>query len=90
MESLIKLLLQLLQRVPALSEEAHDEELDLLRDVESKLGLSGIVPPKQGPTNAPVAVPVVDPGPVAEPTGEVAPVATFPGIAAPEEANAFT
>ena len=92
MESLIQLLLRLIQRVPALSEELHDEELDLLRDVENKLGLSGIVPPATGPTNAPPPpAPAVDPpGPVAKPTGEVAPIATFPGLAAPEEANAFS
>lgn len=79
-----------MEKVPYLSEVERDAELDLLRAVEKDAGVSGIVPPKAGPTNAPLAAPAVKvPGPVAEPTGEKAPIATFPGIAAPEEANAF-
>jgi hypothetical protein len=91
MESLITLLLHLVQKVPYLSEAEHEAELDLLRAVETFVGVSGIVPPKAGATNAPTATPVVPPpGPVAEvPADAVAPISTFPGVAAPEEANAF-
>jgi hypothetical protein len=86
MENLITLLLHLVQKVPYLSEADQESELDLLREVEAHLGVSGIVPPAQGATNPPATVPSVPvPGVVAEP--EVA--ATFPAPtgAAP---NAFT
>jgi hypothetical protein len=75
MENLITLLLHLVQKVPYLSEAEQEAELDLLRAVESHLGVTGVVPPPAGATNAPVVVPAVAvPGAVAEPT----PAATFP------------
>lgn len=94
MDELITLLLHLLEKVPYLNEEAHDAELDLLRVVESKLNVTGVVPPKAGPINAPV-VPVVppDPGPVAEPVPPalqpLPPTSPELGGQAPEETNAF-
>jgi len=72
--------------VPYLSEAEHETELDLLRSVEAHLGVTGIVPPATGSSNAPRAVPDVPvPGVVAEPVT----AATFPAPtgAAP---NAFT
>lgn len=89
--NLLTLLLHLVEKVPYLSEIEHDAELDLLRLVERDLGANGIVPPATGPTNTPAPAPAVEvPGPVAQPTSAVAPIATFPGVAAPEEANAFS
>lgn len=95
MEKLITLLLHLLEKVPYLSEDAHEAELDLLREFESSQGVSGVVPPKAGPINAPV-VPVEPPpvpGPVAEPipADQQPPPVTSPEVAgsAPEESNAF-
>jgi hypothetical protein len=87
MEELITLLLHLVQKVPYLSEAEHDLEFDLLRAVESKLGVEGIVPPKPGPTNQPVTPPpaVEVPGPVAEP---VPPEQQTPPVASPEIAGA--
>jgi len=70
--------------------------MDLLREVESHLGVSGIVPPPLGATNASVAVPAVPvPGPVAEPAPAASAEAQTPPpvspdvVAAPETANAF-
>jgi len=71
--------------VPYLSEVEHDEEIELLRLIEKDLGVSGVVPPATGPTNAPVATPTLDPGPVATPE-----VGHFtPPVSAPEHTNAF-
>lgn len=66
--------------------------MEILRQLEAKLGVSGIVPPVPGATNAPLEVPVVDPGPVAEPVpGAEQPLPpTFPAVAEPEAANAFS
>jgi hypothetical protein len=92
MESLIKLLLNLVQKVPYLSEVEHEVELDLLREVEDHLGVAGVVPPKSGPTNAPIEVPDVPvPGAVAEPVLDQTPPVTSPEVAGavPETANAF-
>jgi hypothetical protein len=94
MEELITLLLHLVQKVPYLSEAEHDLEFDLLRAVETKLGVEGIVPPKPGPTNQPVEPPpaVEVPGPVAEPPpADAPPPPVSPELAstAPEASNAF-
>lgn len=97
MEELITLLLHLVQKVPYLSEVEHDGEMALLRVVEEKLGVDGVVPPAAGPTNAPLAeappAPEV-PGPVAEP---VPPEQQTPPVASPEvvgtspeQTNAFS
>lgn len=82
--------------MPYLSEAEHGIELDLLREVESHLGVSGVVPPATGVTNPPAAVPVVPvPGPVAEPAPVDSAVAQTPPptspdvVAAPETSNAF-
>ena len=80
------LLLHLVEKVPFLSEVEHDADIDLVRSIEADLGLSGIVAPKPGATNAPLEVPVVDPGPVAGPPTGKAAVPTF----AAEKANAFS
>lgn len=97
MENLITLLLHLVQKVPYLSEAEHDAELDLLRDVETHLGVTGVVPPAVGSTNAPVAVTSVPvPGPVAEPAPADSAVAQTPPpvspdvVAPPEVSNAFS
>lgn len=97
MENLITLLLHLVQKVPYLSEAEHAAELDLLRDVESHLGVTGIVPPATGVTNPPAPTPVVPvPGPVAEPAPADSAVAQTPPptspdvVAAPEVSNAFS
>jgi hypothetical protein len=94
MEELITLLMHLVGKVPYLSEAEHDAELDLLRAVQEKLGVAGIVPPKAGPMNAPLAPPpdVPVPGPVAEPPpADAPPPPVSPEVAgaAPEAANAF-
>jgi hypothetical protein len=93
MENLITLLLHLVQKVPYLSEEEHDVELDLLRSVESHLGVSGVVPPPVGSTNAPPVVPEVPvPGPVAEPVPPEAqplPPVSPDIVGSPEASNAF-
>lgn len=96
MEELITLLLHLVQKVSYLSELEHDGEMALLRVVEEKLGVGGVVPPKTGPTNAPLAeapaAPEV-PGPVAEPPpADAPPPVTSPEIAGaqPEQTNAFS
>jgi len=78
-----------------LSEAERDEVMDLLRDAEKDLGVSGIVPPKPTDTNvAPsVAPPVEVPGPVATPApvpGFVPPVSPEVATAQPETANAFS
>jgi hypothetical protein len=93
MESLIQLLLHLLNKVPYHSEDEQQAELDLLRAFESYVGVSGIVPPKAGPTNTPAPPPEVPvPGPVADPVpaDQQPPPPTFPGVAPPEDANAFS
>ena len=96
METLITLLLHLVQKVPYLSEAEHEAELDLLRAVEAHVGVSGIVPPATGSSNAPVAVPAVPvPEPVATPApadsaAAQTPPPTSPDVVAPPEvANAF-
>ena len=81
MEELITLLLHLVQKVPYLSEVEQDGEMDLLRAVQEKLGVDGVVPPKAGPTNAPLAEPPAAPevpGPVAERASERAIAAAAP------------
>ena len=96
MEALIELLLSLLQKVPYHSEEDMEHALDLLREFEEHVGVSGIVPTKPGATNAPVEPPpaVEVPGPVAEPVPPDAqpPVPTSPEVAetSPEATNAFS
>jgi hypothetical protein len=65
METLIKILYHLIEKVPYLSEVEHDGELDLLRLIEKDLGVTGIVPPATGPTNKPAPVEVPVPGHVA-------------------------
>jgi len=71
--------------------------MDLLRAVQEKLGVDGVVPPKAGPTNAPLAEPPAAPevpGPVAEPVpaDQQAPPPTSPELVdhAPESTNAFS
>ena len=95
METLITLLLHLVQKVPYLSEVEHEAELALLREVESHLGVTGIVPPAPSDGNAPAApVPEVPvPGPVAEPAPAESAEAqalppTSPEVAQPEQTNA--
>lgn len=97
MENLIQLLLHLVQKVPYLSEAEHEVELALLREVETHLGVAGVVPPAVGVTNAPAPVPDIPvPGPVAEPAPADSPAAQTPPptspdvVAAPETANVFT
>jgi hypothetical protein len=95
MENLIKILYHLIEKVPYLSEVEHDGELDLLRLIEKDLGVTGIVPPATGPTNAPVApVPVVPvPGAVAARAQNrhfIPPTSPEVAGAAPENTNAFT
>jgi hypothetical protein len=94
LEHLVTLLLHLVEKVPYLSEVEHDAELDLLRAVESDLGVSGVVAPKAGPTNAPAPAPVPPPAPVAEPVpaAEQTPPPVSPEVAgaAPEATNAFS
>lgn len=98
MEKLLTLLLHLTEKVPYLSEIEREAEMDLLRGVEKDLGLEGIVPPAQGPTNAPAPEPpdVPVPGPVAEPVPpdeQPPPPTGMPGATteeiAPEESNTF-
>lgn len=86
------LLLHLVEKVPFLSELEHDADVDLVRAIESDLGLNGIVAPKPGATNAPLEIPEVDPGPVAEPVPAAQQKAPTFGasVAPPEEANAFS
>lgn len=96
MDNLISILLKLIQSVPHLSEADLEEDLDKLRAFEAHVGVSGVVPPATGPTNAPVAPPpeIPVPGPVAEPVPPDAqpPVPTSPEVAdqAPEATNAFS
>jgi len=96
MENLIELLLNLLNKVPYLSEADKEADLDRLRAFEAHVNVSGIVPTKPGATNAPVEPPpaVEVPGPVAEPVPPDAqpPVPTSPEVAdtAPEATNAFS
>jgi hypothetical protein len=95
MESLIKLLLLMVNKTAFVSEADHDEAVDLLRAGAEELGVEDVVPPPRGPTNAPADQPrPIDPGPVAEPVppGEQLPPPTSPEVAgaAPEESNAFT
>jgi hypothetical protein len=82
------------EKVPYLSEVEHEGELDLLRAIESDLGVSDVVAPKAGSMNAPVTPPAVPvPGPVAEPVpaAEQAPPIASPEVAAaPEATNAFS
>jgi hypothetical protein len=96
MEKLIQLLLNMIQRAQFLTEEAREDELDLLREVEAAYDVSGVVPPKAGPINAPVE-PVAETPPVPDPVAEPVPAdqqpvpPTSPDLAgaAPEETNAF-
>jgi hypothetical protein len=97
MEELIQLLLNLLRKVPYLSESDFLEEVERLRRIEMALGngTNRVVPPaavdQPGPV-APTTVPV--PGPVADPVppDEQPPVPTSPELAdaAPEATNAFS
>jgi hypothetical protein len=94
MDELITLLLHLVSKVPYLSEAEQDAEMDLLRAVQDKLGVAGVVPPASGPMNAPLAPPpdVPVPGPVAEPPpADAPPPPVSPEVAgaAPGAANAF-
>lgn len=83
-----------MEKVPYLSEVEREAELDLLRAVETDLGVSDVVAPKAGSMNAPLTVPVVDPGPVAAPVpaAEQPPPPASPEVAtaAPEATNAFS
>jgi hypothetical protein len=90
MESLIKVLLNLTQKVPWLTEVEKEVQLDLLRAIEKDLGVSGVVPPTTGPTNAPLAVPAVPvPGPVAAPDSSGAKFTPPVSGEVPEANNAF-
>jgi hypothetical protein len=94
MENLIQLLLTLANKVPYLSESEKDNTLDLLREVEAHLGVSGVVPPHPGPVNAPAPAPKVPvPGPVAQPVPperQPLPPTFAAAAAAPEASNAFS
>jgi hypothetical protein len=96
MEDLIRLLLDLIQKVPYLSEADKEDATETLRRFEAHVGVEGVVPPAPGATNAPVEPPpaVEPPGPVAEPVppNEQPPVPTSPEVAdtAPEATNAFS
>ncbi|HUO47994.1 MAG TPA: hypothetical protein VMU09_04090 [Acidimicrobiales bacterium] len=91
MDNLIRLLLEIISRIPWPSESELERIVGLLRDLEAELGLSGNVPPPPGPTNQPAPAPAPDPGPVAETPvdpGFVPP--TSPEVAvSPEADNAF-
>lgn len=101
-ENLIKVLLMLAEKVPYLSEVERDDAMDLLREVEHDVGAEGVIPPKSGDTNAPLAAPAdlvaaaPDPGPVATPPppGEqLPPPVTFGGTeieGTGEAGNAFS
>jgi hypothetical protein len=93
MESLIRLLLILTTRAQFNSESDREDAFDLLRAVEVATSVSGVVPPKPSPTNAPRAeeVAVEPPGPVAEPVppAEQTPPPTSPEVAGASESNAF-
>jgi hypothetical protein len=63
----VTLLLHLVEKVPFLSEVEHLADVDLVRQIEKELGLSGIVPPAAIDANQMPVPPAVDPGPLAEP-----------------------
>jgi hypothetical protein len=95
MESLIRLLEALIQKVPWLSEAEQSKAMGWLRDVADAHGITDAVPPEPVDANtAPPPTPAPDPGPVAEPVpaAEQTPPPASPEVAAtaPEDSNAFS